>query len=166
MTKQIALRPATSEDIPLIIKWWNDPALMKWVGFPEGLHADSGKVEQSLRYYREPQRAFLLILTEWQQPIGEFCFEALDQTCFQFDIKIGEASYQRQGYATLAVQAGIDLLTAQYAPKKICLKVNAVNKPALALYQKCGFKKVAVLKDDWENQLGEKMSSICLEKTL
>lgn len=166
MEPTVTFRPATMMDAPLICQWWNDPTVMKWVGFPRGLSATATKVQKSLTYYQQKNAAFLLILDEEETPIGEFCYEPLADGHYQLDIKIGDTTKLRQGYAMRALTLGCQLLQEKFDANQIILNVNAANAPALGLYRKFGFKQVDFLPDDWENQLGEKMSTVVLAKTL
>lgn len=162
----IQLRPVQDNDVTTIMKWWNDPEIMKWVGFTTGIHATSEKVLNALDYYREPDRDFIIITKNNGEAIGEFCYERDTADTFHFDIKIGEVSEQRHGYATQAITAGLKVIQDEYAPQKVQLAVSADNFPALALYQKLGFTQVKTYKDNWQNDLGEKMSMVILEKRL
>lgn len=36
--RDLAIRNAAPADVPLLVKWWNDGAVMAHAGFPNGLH--------------------------------------------------------------------------------------------------------------------------------
>lgn len=159
----ISFRKATTNDSPLIQKWWQDGLVMAAVGFPEGLQVTIEEINQSLYYYEEIAGEFLLIVDEAKNVIGEFAYKPLEEKIATFDIKIGERSKQRQGYGEAALKAGIKRISSLGQFKKIQITVNHTNEPALKLYEKAGFIKVGFMKDNWKNQIGEWCSTVVME---
>lgn len=149
---KVNFRKAQKQDAVFIQAFWADPRVMTPVGFPDGLKKTQAQIAATFASYDRPDRAFLMILDEHEQVIGEFCYEQIDATTFQFDIKIGIFEKQGQGYGEAAVRKGLGLIFERFEPEQIKLEVSADNRPALNLYHKVGFETVRRLENSWVDQ--------------
>lgn len=61
---------------------------------------------------------------------------------------IGEKSYWGKGYGTDAMKAALKHCFKKLKLNKVSLTVFLKNKRAQGCYKKCGFKRIAYLKDD------------------
>lgn len=165
MTKKISFRKAQNTDAPIIRGFWANPKIMAPIGFPLGLKKTTKQVEEAIAGYDHPDAAFLLILDEENEPIGEFCFERLNERVFQFDIKIGNVDKQGYGYGFAAVEKGIALIFKNFTCQQIQLDVNATNNVALNLYEKVGFQIVQKHVNSWVDQQNKRRDSIELTLT-
>lgn len=152
----ISFRKVTKKDVPIILKWWNDGNVMKYVGFPQGLNINDNEVVQSIKGYQGQEQAdFFVILDEDGKVIGEFCFKLIREDTATFDIKIGEVNRQGKGYGRQSVLQGIEYIAQMKTIDFIEIGVSPENSRAISLYRSVGFKEIRRLKNHWIDGLGD-----------
>jgi RimJ/RimL family protein N-acetyltransferase len=140
--EKVIIRTTTENDLSLLMTLWNDGRVMKWVGFPNGLGWDSGKMKDWWhRIQINPDRHHFVVYTKEISFCGEVYYKT-DKTHKRasLDIKfIPEA--QRKGLATDALNTLINYVFKSEPD------VNAVwtepaegNISAQKLYTRCGLK--------------------------
>ena len=93
--RDLAIRNAVSADVPLLVKWWNDGAVMVHAGFPNGLHTTvEAETEQLLQDSDETGRR--LIIEHDGIPIGEMCYRNRGEKEAVIGIKICEPAKQEK----------------------------------------------------------------------
>jgi len=90
------------------------------------------------------------------------CYVTKDDVS-EIGIKICDFFYQEKGYGTKAIKMLIIYLFDELKVKKIILDTNLNNTRAQHVYEKIGFKKVAVQNNSWKNQIGVLQSSVDYE---
>lgn len=141
----IVIRPIEKRDLPYVQELWADGEVMKFVGFPDGLHVTD---DQLLRWY------------EWgvqQRPdsinysifVGdEYCGETFYSIDFEhdcltsLDIKLFER-FRGKGIASKALRFTIEQARLQGA-KKVWVNPNEKNAKAIELYKRLGFEKAEI----------------------
>lgn len=150
--KEITIRHATTEDAPLLVRWWNDGHVMAHAGFPNGLGITAEEVAAELG------PGNLLLLFE-ETPIGEMNYRDIGKHTAEIGIKICEADYQNKGIGKAALSLLIrELFRMGYS--RIVLDTNLKNMRAQRVYEALGFQKLRVNLDSWQNPLGQWESSV------
>jgi len=151
----LTIRSALPSDAPQLVRWWNDGTVMAHAGFPLGLGTT---VEKEAARLPAPGR---LMLEYKGQPIGEMSFRAVDCAA-EIGIKICESSFQEQGLGRIYLSLLIkELFSRGFA--RIVLDTNLNNTRAQHVYEKLGFRKVAVRENSWRDQLGNLQSAVDYE---
>lgn len=152
----LTIRPALPSDAPQLVQWWNDGAVMAHAGFPLGLGTTVEKEAARLPY---PGR---LMLEYKSQPIGEMSWRDVGEKTAEIGIKICENVFQERGLGRIALSLLIRELFVQ-GFDRIVLDTNLNNTRAQHVYEKLGFRKVAVRENSWRDQLGTLQSAVDYE---
>lgn len=158
----LTIRNATSNDVSILCKWWNDGKTMAHAGFPNGLGTSeeiiiqqlSGDTDQTLRR---------LIIEDDGVPIGEMNYRNKGDGIAEIGIKICDFSKHEKGYGKKLLSMLINTLFKDLGYKKITLDTNLNNLRAQHVYETLGFQKLRINLDAWKNQIGELQSSIDYE---
>ena len=166
----ITIRSAELEDAQILAKWWNNGAVMKHAGFPNGLGIPQEEVISLIKQNKNNLSQSCIIEVGGIR-IGE-CSYKIKERASTIGIKICDASYQNKGFGSEILKLLIHYLFADVSLKskvnieKIMLDTNVDNARAQHVYEKLGFKKVATNINSWKNQLGQWQSSIDYEMKL
>ena len=155
--ENITVRTARREDVPQLVKWWNDGSVMAHAGFPNGLGTT---VERETQRLREG----LMLIEEDGRSIGECNFREAGNGTAEIGIKICEASRQNRGTGRIVLSMLIGYLF-ETGFRKIQLDTNLTNLRAQHVYETLGFAKLRVNIDSWKDQLGRPQSSVDYELT-
>lgn len=174
-SEHVRVRRLNYSDIPTITKWWNDGAVMKDMGFNNGM----GVTESSLlsRFKKQLEaddreildnRMFIIADRKTGKEIGELQYGELDlvnKKC-RIAIKIAEIDYQGKGLGEESLSLFIGYLTSELGLNKIEIDTIHGNVRAYNLYKKLGFKEIKRVKDFWTDDQGNKHDIIFMEKVL
>ncbi len=152
----LVIRTATPDDAPILCNWWNDGRIMAHAGFPEGIGTTVPAVIDNLA----AENNHVLMLKIDGEPVGEMNYRTVAEDSVEIGIKICDPARQEKGYGTGFLKMLIEFLFLQLGYQKIILDTNLKNTRAQHVYEKIGFRKVAVHLDSWKNQLGEPQSSV------
>ena len=149
----LTIRSALPSDAPQLVRWWNDGAVMAHAGFPLGLGTT---VEKEAARLFSPGR---LMLEYKNQLIGEMSWRDVGENTAEIGIKICESSFQEQGLGRIYLSLLIKELFAR-GFDQIVLDTNLNNTRAQHVYEKLGFRKVAIRENSWHDQLGNPQSAV------
>lgn len=149
----VSIRPLELKDTDNIVKWRNTPSVKK------NLYSqDELKPEQHISYYERVVKAgkcaqFIISVDEdgGSEDIGTVFIKNLDHQSHngEYGIFIGEESARGKGYAKAATEQilkyGFDVLDLH----RIYLTVMSDNYPAIAAYEKSGFFREGVMRDEY-----------------
>lgn len=150
--KRVVLRPVTDRDYPLIRKWINAPEIAKyWYGRDKPRML--GWLKQHFRSIASdtnPCQSWLIEVTGI--PIGY-----MYNTCYsdddgeftgrvELDILIGDTSKWGKGYGTDALITLMQHVFSEQRAERIFLTPRIINKRAIHVYEKAGFKKEGLLR--------------------
>ena len=148
--KDIIFRAAEKDDIYLFHKWSNDKALNFFIGpqLPTSLNEEKEIFE---RNEQNEYRKVLIIDTKDGTSLG-YLYLDFDwvNSKVKLSIAIAEIKFQGMGFGKLALLKVLELIFNQYAFNKCYLYVFAFNERAISLYNKCGFAKEGLLKEDYQ----------------
>jgi RimJ/RimL family protein N-acetyltransferase len=156
----LVLRHATVDDVQILWDWWSNGKIMAHAGFPNGIHTDADKLMEKIKNETDTSRRLIIEIDS--NRVGEMSYRIQDDTA-EIGIKICDFSYHEKGYGTKALKMLIGYLFKEMEVPKIILDTNLNNTRAQHVYEKIGFRKVAVRIDSWKNQLGVLQSAVDYE---
>lgn len=159
----LVIRNATAYDAQLLCNWWNDGKIMAHAGYPNGLGITEQEILKKLETDDDFNRRLILEISA--TPVGEMNYRTVENNVAEIGIKICELSQQEKGYGTTFLMMLINALFNEMGYYKIILDTNSNNTRAQHVYEKIGFRKIAVRHNSWRNQFGELQSSIDYELT-
>jgi RimJ/RimL family protein N-acetyltransferase len=154
----LIIRNATAEDAKILCRWWNDGRVMAHAGFPKGLGTNEEEIITRLAKNSDQNRRLILEISG--VPVGEMSYTTPDDKVAEIGIKICDFNQQERGFGTIFLKMLIHSLFMDMGYEKIILDTNLNNTRAQHVYEKIGFKKTAIRKDVWKDQLGELQSSV------
>lgn len=145
------LRAITSQDLPKLVEWRNDPDVNSLIGgwfFPVSLEDEKIWLERS-RSDNLTKRLAIEVLDD-NQYIGNVGLYDIDwkNRKAEFAILIGEKSAWGKGYGVDAANALLRFAFCQINMHRIFLHVLAHHTRAIRLYEKVGFKLEGTLRED------------------
>lgn len=149
--KQIALRPITLEDTPLIVRWRSDPqvygTLFRQEPITEERHRQwlremvlSGKCDQ-----------FIIVDKAQNRSVGTVFLKEIDREHLraEYAIFIGEETARGRGIGSEAARLMTDYGFQQLGLNRIYLYVFASNVRAIASYRSAGFREEGRLRENY-----------------
>lgn len=151
----ISLRPITSDDTDLIVKWRNNPAVKQNLLSQDLITNDTHKDYYNKQILTGLIRQFIILCSEYTDieavPIGTVLLKNIDtqnHNC-ELGIFIGERASMGKGYGSQAINLLLDYGFTQLKMHKIYLKVLPENSAAIHLYKKLGFLIEADFREEY-----------------
>jgi RimJ/RimL family protein N-acetyltransferase len=147
--KKTILRPLLERDIPLLLRWVNDPEIRQFITrvFPA---MENDEKEWLERLHRHSDKEVVLIMeTLGHTPIGTMGIHGIDwrNRVATTGALIGEKSFWGKGYGTDAKMILLDYALNRLNLRKIMSRVYAFNKRSLAYSLHCGYRIEGRLKE-------------------
>lgn len=145
-------------DLPNTQRLWADPAVMVFVGFPEGLHETLENLEHSwLPWVQQPPRRQHWSVYENGRYCGETFYEVDETGLAAMDIKLLPEARGR-GIAFAALSFALDAAFQQGGAKRAYVDPDLRNEKALALYDRLAFRSAP-----WPRQIEATEGHVYLE---
>jgi RimJ/RimL family protein N-acetyltransferase len=150
--KLVRLREYRKEDIGLRVNYINDPEVMRYlesgIPYPVTLNEEI-KWFEAISAFKDSYR-FAIEAIDYSQYIGDCGINSIDwkNSVASAVIFIGNKSYWSKGYGTEAMQILLAFVFNQININKLRLNVYSFNERAIKSYEKCGFKKEGVLRQE------------------
>ena len=147
--KRVRLRPIEELDLPLFIRWLNDPDVRYWLSMADG---PEFTLESEQEWYEEmradPWRLVWCIETEDGQPIGNLGLHGIEETHGRatLGIAIGEKDFWGRGYGTEAIRQVLRYAFTELGLRRITLGTDEDNARGIRCYEKCGFVREGLLR--------------------
>ena len=146
----IYLRFMTYDDTDLIVSWRNTDSVRKNFIYQALFTRESH--ENWIRTKVETGDVVQMIICETGsgRPVGSVYVRDVDLTHHkaEYGIFIGEADARGKGYGTAAAKLMIRYCFEEMKLHRLFLRVYAENQQAIKSYEKAGFEREALLRDD------------------
>lgn len=150
MDAGIYLRLMTYDDTDLIVSWRNTDSVRKNFIYQALFTRESH--ENWIRTKVETGDVVQMIICEIgsDRPVGSVYIRDVDHTHqkAEYGIFIGEADARGKGYGTAAAKLMIRYCFEEMKLHRLFLRVYADNHQAIKSYEKAGFEREALLRDD------------------
>lgn len=148
MINNISLRIAEREDTDFLLKMFNNPSVMNY-WFSEAYYSKA-VLEEKLTKQSENKNSRQFILHNGNEKLGYVALFDIDliHSRAEFAIML-DPEKQGNGYALPATQQAIDYAFRTLNIHKLFLVVDEINEKAIHVYEKAGFEKEAVLKEEY-----------------
>ena len=151
--KKLELKKITKNDLKIIVKWRNDPSIMKYNRQYILLNMDhEDKWFHSISQRDSKRKMF--VFKYGKDIIGVGGLINLDKKNRNADVAIilGETKMHGKGLGTQALELLVDFGFNKLKLHRIGAEIFEYNKISLKLFQKLNFNKEATLKDSlWRN---------------
>jgi RimJ/RimL family protein N-acetyltransferase len=151
--EKVYLKPLSLDYAKTLTKWVNDPEVIKFTIIkPLTLKEEKKWIIKTMKSDKE--FIFNIFLKENNELIGNTGYISQDDKDknFVLGLFMGEKKRWDKGYGTDAFKTLVNYLFKKRKAKKLILDVRVENKPAVRVYEKCGFKIVRKFKKFWERE--------------
>jgi RimJ/RimL family protein N-acetyltransferase len=152
--KLVRLRAYEKSDLDAVMKWINDEEVTDLLGggmltYPVSSIAEAKFIEASASP-SDKQKNFAIETLAERRYIGAISFNVIDwrNRCAGLGIVIGDKSLWGKGYGTDAMRVLMRLGFDKMNLHRLWLHVHDYNQRAIASYEKCGFKREGVLREE------------------
>jgi RimJ/RimL family protein N-acetyltransferase len=149
--ERVYLRPVEVEDVPLLLKWINDPEVNRFLGAFQPYNAVREREWVEGLYKQPGDSVLLIVLKEDDRPIGSCGLHQLrmdvPNRCCELGILIGEPEFQSRGYGAEAMKLLCDYGFNRLGLRRIGLRVYEYNRRAIRCYEKVGFREEGRLRE-------------------
>lgn len=154
----ITLRKFARSDIPLKVRWINDPANNRFLHYDLPLE-ETGTEIWFERVKDSDARLDMTILADGV-PVGILGLLQIDRKngAAELYITIGEADCKGRGVAGAAMEQLLRIGFEELDLQRICLMTETGNEAAVRAYEKFGFVREGCLRNELRNRQGEFVS--------
>jgi RimJ/RimL family protein N-acetyltransferase len=149
--KKVRIRALQKSDIAEIMKWINDPEVKSnlLMRYPVSQYQEERWIETALGTDNQRNKTFALE-TKDRVYLGGIGLHKIDweNRNAEVGIVIGKKDYWNKGYGTDAMMAILDFAFNQMNLHRVYLRVFEFNQRGIRSYEKCGFKKEGILRQD------------------
>lgn len=152
----VYLRPITRDDTERIVRWRNSERVRKNFIFQKPFTVQGHIEWMETKVASGEVVQFILCETKGDRPVGSVYFRDIDpqNNRAEYGIFIGEEDAAGKGYGTLAAKGAVGYAGNTMRLHKLMLRVFADNTAAVRSYEKAGFVKEALLKDEIKGEEG------------
>ncbi len=144
---EVSLRPVTHDDLPAIMRWRNDPEVVRFWDVPPASEAEY------LEELFEPDDApaWQLVIEHRGRPIGQLQYwhptsDPDDHWSAGIDLYIGEPDGRDRGLGTEAVRVALQYLFEVKRLHRVTIDPEVDNRRAIRVYEKAGYRFDGVLR--------------------
>ncbi len=147
--KRLRLRPPGEADLPLFVRWFNDPEVRRWLAMSDAAELT---LEGEREWYEEMRgdasRVVWCIEVEDGRAIGNLGLHAIDEANGRatLGIAIGEKGYWGRGYGREAIGEVLRYGFGELGLRRIDLDVDEDNERGVRCYENCGFVREGLLR--------------------
>ena len=147
--KRIRLHAITPEDTDQILAWRNSDEVKQFFIYQRDLTRDDHS-KWLQRIERGEVVQFIIEIIDGNLPIGSVYLRDIDSNHHkaEFGIFIGQSDMKNCGYGTEATRLILDYARNELQIHRVYLRVLADNRRAISSYEKSGFVKEGILRDD------------------
>jgi RimJ/RimL family protein N-acetyltransferase len=149
--KRVRIRALEKTDIDEIMKWVNDPEVTSTlvIRYPSSRYEEEKWIEKMLEA-TDARNKFFALETKDGIYLGGIGLHNINWESgnAEVGIVIGKKEYWSKGYGTDAMMTLLNFAFNQMNLHRIYLRVFDFNPRGIRSYEKCGFKKEGVLRND------------------
>jgi len=159
LNDQLFIRNMNSNDFTLMVRWLNDSMVLEYY---EESPLNLEKIKKKYGPRVEGTNYVKPCIVEHQnQPIGYMQYYEIQETelkeygypsnqkIFGIDQFIGETQLWGKGIGTSMILMFLNFLSKNKSASRVVLEVKKSNIRAISCYEKCGFRKIKELNDDF-----------------
>ena len=160
----VYFRPITLEDTDRIIGWRNSDRVRRNFIDQRPFTRQGHLNWLETRVAAGEVVQFILCEKETDRPVGSVYIRDIDRKNEkgEYGIFIGEADAAGKGYGTLAAKGAVAFARDVLKLHKLSLRVFADNTAAVRSYEKAGFRREALLKDEIRKEDGSRRDLILM----
>jgi RimJ/RimL family protein N-acetyltransferase len=149
---KIQLRAFEKEDLDAIVKWVNTEAVTQYLSdsliYPIS-RADETKWLESITVANHREKVFAIETLD-KELVGSVGLHNINwvERKAELGIMIGEPKFWGRGYGSDAVRQMLRIAFEKMNLNRVYLRVFEDNPRAIRVYEKCGFQKEGVLRQD------------------
>ena len=153
--RKTRLRPMIRDEVSLLHRWVNDPAIMPfWYGRDRPMSVEDLLSGWKPHYFdgSAPLLGRCFAIEADGRPIGMIAYNGIAERdrSVEIDIVIGETAYWDRGYGTEAIRAFLGYLFAEMGIHRVYIVPRVSNPRAIRCYEKAGFVREGVLREgEW-----------------
>lgn len=141
---RVTLRAVEPADYPFVAEHWNEPSVRRWFARSEPLD------ERGVAEFVETDDRVSFLVCRDGDVIGFLWFFDIDDVAERADIGYWIVAAERnEGYATEAVELGLDWAFEVRGLNKVLGRVIDGNRPSETVLGKCGFAKEGELREQY-----------------
>jgi RimJ/RimL family protein N-acetyltransferase len=148
--EHVRLRAVEERDLPLLVRWMNDPEVRYWLHHSERPDATQESVRGRFGLSGEGSANMVwMIETEEERPVGHVGLLGVDPHSLRAElaISIGETDCWSHGYGTDAITAVLRHAFIDMGLRRVDLHTDADNARGIRCYEKCGFVREGVMRE-------------------
>ena len=145
---RVVLRPLAAGDLRRLVKWYSDPQVIHFLG--RGSAVTLAEQERWFREYERKPDEQVFAIEIGGKHVGNLGLHKVDRVHRKADlgIMIGEASFWSRGYGTEAIDLALRYAFDGLGLNKVSLEVLEYNDRGIRAYEKCGFQREGVHRED------------------
>ena len=146
---KVVLRPITSADTPLIVKWRNNPSVMRNFIFRETFTEEMHNRWLETKVNTGDVVQYIIVDRQTDLPVGSVYLRDVDHvhSSSEYGIFIGEDDARGKGLGSETARLFLDFAFDVLKLHRVSLRVLAGNDGAERSYVKAGFKREGVFRD-------------------
>lgn len=147
--ESVRLRAVRESDLPLLVRWMNDPAVRYWLHGSDRPDATVDGVRGRFGLTDDPfPNLVWMIETLEGTPVGHVGLLQVDphHKRAELAISIGEKECWSRGYGTAAIRAVLRHGFEEMGLRRIDLHTDADNARGIRCYEKCGFVREGIMR--------------------
>jgi len=144
--EKVRLRPVREDDLPHFQRWLNDPDVLQWLTLPKGPTMEEEREWWEAEQHN-PDDILWAIETLDGRLLGDLALRPNPVSRWaDLGIAIGEKALWSRGYGTDAIRTVLRHAFTEMVLNRVSLTTDEHNSRALRCYQKCGFVREGLLR--------------------
>ena len=145
--ERVHLREIEEEDLEIIVRWRNDPEIVKWLF--SYLPLCMAKQRRWYQSYVEDNTRQIFVIEVEKKPVGTIGLSCIDYRNQNGELGILiDKEWQEKGIGKESLSLLIEFAWNEMNLRKIKVKVFKENEAAINLYKSCGFTEEGILKKE------------------